>query len=217
MIGVIASSNVSTLINGLILDWRFNGNANDSSGNGYNGTVTNATLTTDKTGAANSAYNFAGNGKIQNNAFQSLDVYSVAFWFKVNSTATANQLVGINNSSNYLRGVFLNVADGFAVYYGTSKVRSCNAGLLKNTNWHHVVAGYDGSNAFLYFDGAAISLNAESTTSQVPNLANSITAGVFAVASPSYSNAAIDAIRVYNRMLTQSEVTELYTNSSSYI
>jgi hypothetical protein len=44
--------------NGLVGYWPFNGNANDESGNGLNGIVTGASLTTDRNGAANSAYNF---------------------------------------------------------------------------------------------------------------------------------------------------------------
>ena len=43
--------------------WPFNGNANDESGNGYNGTVNGATLTTDRFGNANSAYDFDGSGQ----------------------------------------------------------------------------------------------------------------------------------------------------------
>ncbi|MFN5910922.1 MAG: LamG domain-containing protein [Bacteroidota bacterium] len=45
-------------INGLVGWWPFNGNANDESGNGNNGTVTGATLTTDRFGNSNSSYNF---------------------------------------------------------------------------------------------------------------------------------------------------------------
>ena len=46
--------------NGLIGYWPFNGNANDVSGNAKNGTVTGATLTSDRFGSTNSAYNFSG-------------------------------------------------------------------------------------------------------------------------------------------------------------
>jgi hypothetical protein len=46
--------------NGLVGYWPFNGNANDESGNGNNGTVNGATLTTDRFGNANSAYSFDG-------------------------------------------------------------------------------------------------------------------------------------------------------------
>ncbi len=45
---------------GLVGWWPFNGNANDESGNGNNGTVNGATLTTDRFGVANKAYSFDG-------------------------------------------------------------------------------------------------------------------------------------------------------------
>ena len=44
--------------NGLVGWWPFDGNANDISGNGNNGLVYGATLTTDRFGASNSAYDF---------------------------------------------------------------------------------------------------------------------------------------------------------------
>ena len=46
--------------NGLVGWWPFNGNANDESGNGNNGTVNGATLTSDRFGNANKAFNFNG-------------------------------------------------------------------------------------------------------------------------------------------------------------
>src|ERR1017187_5394463 len=50
----------SFLTNGLVAYYPFNGNANDASGNGNNGTVYGATLTTDRFGISNSAYCFNG-------------------------------------------------------------------------------------------------------------------------------------------------------------
>ena len=46
--------------NGLVGYWPFNGNANDESGNGNNGTVNGATLTTDRFGVISKAYSFDG-------------------------------------------------------------------------------------------------------------------------------------------------------------
>ena len=46
----------------LVRHYPFDGNANNAIGNGYNGTVNGATLTTDRFGNANSAYQFNGNG-----------------------------------------------------------------------------------------------------------------------------------------------------------
>jgi len=45
---------------GLVACYPFNGNANDASGNGNNGTVNSATLTTDRFGYTDSAYQFNG-------------------------------------------------------------------------------------------------------------------------------------------------------------
>ncbi|MBS1531997.1 MAG: LamG domain-containing protein [Bacteroidetes bacterium] len=49
-----------TLSEGLLAYYPFSGNANDWSGNGYNGVVTGATLTKGKSGGNNSAYSFNG-------------------------------------------------------------------------------------------------------------------------------------------------------------
>ena len=48
------------LTNGLVAYYPFNGNANDASGNGNDGTVQGAVPTTDRFGNANSAYAFDG-------------------------------------------------------------------------------------------------------------------------------------------------------------
>ena len=51
-------SNVPT--SGLLAYYPFNGNANDESGNGNNGTVNEAILSADRNGNANSSYSFDG-------------------------------------------------------------------------------------------------------------------------------------------------------------
>ncbi|MGD0712159.1 MAG: hypothetical protein ABR968_13380, partial [Bacteroidales bacterium] len=45
---------------GLVAFYPFKGNADDTSGNGHNGTVHGATLTTDRFGNPNNAYYFNG-------------------------------------------------------------------------------------------------------------------------------------------------------------
>jgi hypothetical protein len=52
----------SFLTNGLVAYYPFNGNANDESGKGNNGTVYGATLATDRFGFTNSAYSFSRTG-----------------------------------------------------------------------------------------------------------------------------------------------------------
>ena len=48
------------LTDSLVLNYTFSGNANDQTSNNNNGTVNGATLTTDRFGEANSAYQFDG-------------------------------------------------------------------------------------------------------------------------------------------------------------
>src|ERR1039458_4334352 len=50
----------SFLTNGLVAYYPFNGNANDASGNGFNGTVDGAVLTTNRFGVPEGAYYFDG-------------------------------------------------------------------------------------------------------------------------------------------------------------
>ena len=56
-------SSLATLTDGLVALYDFKGDANDIIG-GNDGTVTGATLTTDRFGNANSAYSFDGNDYI---------------------------------------------------------------------------------------------------------------------------------------------------------
>ena len=51
--------------NGLVAYYPFNGNANDASGNGNNGTVNGATLTTDRFGDVGKAYSFNDSSRIK--------------------------------------------------------------------------------------------------------------------------------------------------------
>lgn len=50
----------ASLSDGLVAYYPFNGNANDDSGNGHDGTVCGATLTSDRFGISGSAYSFDG-------------------------------------------------------------------------------------------------------------------------------------------------------------
>src|SRR5260370_6049481 len=73
--------------NGLVAYYPFNGNANDASGNGNQGTVSCATLATDRFGNANSAYYFAGDGSdISVSDSSTLDItnaLTLSAWIKI--------------------------------------------------------------------------------------------------------------------------------------
>ena len=71
---------------GLVGWWPFNGNANDESGNAYNGTVNGAALTADRLGATNSAYSFNGNSAFIQTPTSTVNFpsgFTISVWAKV--------------------------------------------------------------------------------------------------------------------------------------
>ena len=87
---------------GLVAYYGFNGNANDLSGNGNNGTVTGATLTTDRFGNNSSAYSFNGaNNQIAIANSTSLNIQnfngiSMAVWVKYNVLSSPSALLNFH-------------------------------------------------------------------------------------------------------------------------
>ena len=59
-VALLSNAHAQSLTDGLVAYYPFNGNANDATGNGHDGTVTGATLTTDRFGQPNAAYLFGG-------------------------------------------------------------------------------------------------------------------------------------------------------------
>ena len=86
------------IANGLLAYYPYNGNANDESGNGYNGTVNGATLTTDRFGNANKAYSFNSNTITSNLQQDPYSDFTLNFWFKTNGNN--NDDISRNNFSN---------------------------------------------------------------------------------------------------------------------
>ncbi|MBL8027669.1 MAG: immunoglobulin domain-containing protein, partial [Fibrobacteres bacterium] len=71
-------------VSGLVAYYPFTGNANDVSGNGYNGTVSGATLSSDRFGNSNSAYKFNGSNYIDigNSVLATNSDFSISLWYK---------------------------------------------------------------------------------------------------------------------------------------
>ena len=116
--------------NGLIGWWPFNGNANDESGNGNNGSVNGATLSIDRFGNANRAYSFDGitNEIIvpHNNALNLLPI-SISVWFKTSVSQPNKMLVNkyVCQSDNGY-SFRLNFDKPSAFYFSNSSTTSNN-------------------------------------------------------------------------------------------
>ncbi len=124
---VVNGQNMPT--NGLMGWWPFNGDATDQSGNGNNGilecdaTGSNPTLTTDRFGNANSAYQFGGVDnpnwiRIPNsNSLKITNSFAISFWFKQD-----------NAHGEYVGDCSGNVVDNLSSFIMISKGSYCDCG-----------------------------------------------------------------------------------------
>ena len=96
VIPFMAGQTKADLSDGLVAHYSFSGNADDESGNGNDGTVFGATLTTDRFGNPNSAYSFDGINDyivLPNESSFDLTEFSIVMWVKVPDYSKENWLI----------------------------------------------------------------------------------------------------------------------------
>jgi hypothetical protein len=216
-------SSASTADNSLVAYYPFNGNANDESGNGNNGVVNGATLTTDRFDNANSAYSFNGTSNYiqvpNSNSLQSpTTAITMAGWIYITGyvgVATA-PLIEKTITSNYgqygltihawngLIHTGLNPGGGYVV----PQSFSLNA-------WHFIATTWDGNTVKIYVNGIEIGSGTYSTPMTVDN--NPLVIGMHSPGSTEYLQGKADDIRIYNRALSTAEIEALYSEDQSLI
>ena len=194
--------------NGLVGWWGFNGNANDESGNGNNGTVNGATLTTDRFGNTNSAYDFDGvNDEINANRTV-LSFFSTSIWFNTTQNSTFTPFIDAFNSNweiylNNLRPTFTKwiALPGNYTEFISSTIVSQN-------QWNFLVCTFDGNSVKFYLNNVLIStfqnINISINTNGLFYLGASIS-GV-----SQFYDGRLDDIGIWDRALTQCEIQDLY-------
>jgi hypothetical protein len=246
-LGLTAASiaqNVPTYIptNGLVGWWPFNGNANDESGNGNDGTVNGATLSADRNGIYAKAYLFDGNSNhIEIQPSASLNNFNnaitISAWIycigQSGNASYGNQdLQGIFGPATYLindGGFLFRLADpnfdninNRTINYGNGlpNVTISSSSIVLTNNWENIICSYDGNILKIYRNGVQ-------TDSQIVGggLTSSLnTAGRYYTIgqcidwlSPTTNfqsfNGKLDDIAIWNRALTPQEITALYTAS----
>ncbi|MEI7584470.1 LamG domain-containing protein [Runella sp.] len=211
----VSSAIPTNLMSGLVAYFLFNSNINDESGTIRNGTNNGATLTTDRFGIANKAYYFNGSSKItlpdNNLPFGNKD-RTISMWVYA-SIRQSN----IHNGN-----------PGHLLKYGVEGVeyQNCNIALwgdvLRVANWSsppdidfsyahpvnkwfHLVVKIENSNQVkIFIDGVL------QYTSSVETW-NTLTNG-FLTIGEYFSQGKLDDIRIYNRALTDTEVSQLYNS-----
>ena len=207
--------------NGLVGYWPFSGNANDVSGNGNNGTNNGATLTTDRNGNANSAFNFDGNNTHidvpSNNSLQLSNNYTISGWFNANVFFNTNisdrSIVSKVQSTGWYGGyeVMIGGLSNDITHVGNVGGNNFNVGSTGyNINtWYMFTATYNGSIMNLYMNGVLVNSQPKSGNLETGNLPLrfGMRDGNF-----QYFNGKIDDIGIWNRALTQQEITTMYNS-----
>jgi hypothetical protein len=208
--------------NGLVGYWELDNNGNDSSGNAYNGTVTGATATTDRSGAANRALMFSGafGGAagteavtIANETPFDLTTFSITAFVRIAPSNTQRVIVAKGSTTGYGNYTFRvnpdtgNFAGYLSLVYDTASGNFSATGssaALTQGSYIHVAVTVDATAARFYVNGAATTSAANPTPPALNNSQVTIgrcTYGAFA--------GAIDSVRIYNRVLTPAEIAAI--------
>jgi hypothetical protein len=224
----------SSLVSGLVGYWSFNGNnvsdkVYDQSGNGNNGytdgsVATSAMKTIGKVGQA---LNFNGTSNyVAVTSNSNLPVgnsnYTIAAWIKPSALGGYGGIVGWGNygSSNQVNALRLTEStscaggQGIFNYWWANDISDCTA-LLTAGKWHLVVAEFDGTTRSLYLDGTFLKSDTPGgshnvTTSSNFKIGETCPLSTCAADAGEYFPGGIDEVRIYNRALTASEITQLY-------
>jgi hypothetical protein len=213
--------------NGLVGWWPFNGNANDESGNGNNGTVNGATLTADRFGNVNSAYSF-NNSRIETFNDINTPQLSISLWVKLASSSLNSGCLVSNTNWDTAAGEEF----GFAINVNTPNFsfpikedaqcipgqgwlanQDFNINSISQANsigfWHFCVITTDGYLNNLYLDGELIESRIRIGNIQQCS-GGSLRFGSWWQGEPGWLEGDLDDIGIWNRALTECEIQDLY-------
>ena len=211
-----------SLVNGLVAYYPFCGNANDQSGNGLNGVVNGATLTADRFGNSNSAYNFNGTSDfikvLDNDLLDLTQNLTLSAWISPNSVVNEQAVFGkgkISSQTGYslLHNVLIPEKTGISIQNQPMPVSEAhiNSSTLNLNTWYQLLGTYNGSELKLYLNGVLV----KTTTTSLQLMPNSLT-DLFIGCELSgfrFFNGKIDDVGIWNRALSQQEITQLFNQN----
>lgn len=192
--------------------------ASDSSGNGSTGALSGSPLPTWTTGKTGNAISFAGSGgyvnfgtpaTLNNLMSQGGGGMSVAAWVYPAAASASNQV--ILDKGEWQFSIYSNGALTFGHRCGTGIVAAYSAANAVPVNqWDHVVATWDGSTSgskvHFYVNGVAIgAVPQDCSGAMTSDTIDPLTLGASQWNGWPFPGK-IDEVRVYNRVLSSSEV-----------
>jgi len=239
VISVYYPPTYANLTNGLVLHLNFEGNYNDTSGHGNNGTpVGSPTLVAGKIGSqalsvstdtTNSIYNYVTLGNPPDFQFGSSVDFSVAYWVKLTPGYALGDLPFLSSAVNSYGGFGVTLAPSYqrgGWSWSLDNSTGSGAGLYGPDNsindgaWHNVVETFNRTgNGTTYLDGVLVN------ASPIAGLGNIDSGNTFNIgqvgngAASLYSESGdfiLDDIGIWRRALTEIEARSVYHAGQNY-
>ena len=205
---------------GLVAYYPFNGNANDESGNGNNGTENGGvTLISDRLGNANSAFSFDGVDDyirvLDDDSLDITDHFSVSFFIKTPLSQTGYFFTKHKASVDGDGSWFLELQPNNTIMFESTPFSdySVITGPITVGTWNHVAFTFDHGtdNWNTYVNGQLTGTGTRAFS--IGNTAIDLIFGAHMNNSGGIYNfyeGELDDIRIYNRALSEAEITALY-------
>jgi len=217
---------------GLVAYYPFSGNANDESGNGNHGDLSGVTLVEDRNGNTNSAYSFGGDGDCifigNSDVLEISGELTICAWvyydeFDSYSGILAKGLMYNGTEWQGAYGIGVN-KDNQKIYFdikteSVNRRSAISEDQLTLDEWYHITGTFTpGKGLKLYLNGILTGSNdfedemINHTTTWNNNdvrIGDSQQSQIDPYRFPGFFNGIIDEIRIYNRVLNQSEILEI--------
>ena len=195
--------------------WHLDGSPDDSSGNGRNGTVSNATPTAGKVGPE--AYQFQNSDVsyidfgLASDFLSAGSSFSMAIWIKGDSGWTPALYDGIAGFSNAFTwnqgvGIFWQDATTVRAFADAYNGQVVDATITNVDEWNHLVLTYDQTDLRLYLNGALSQENSLGAT--LTGLGNNLQIG--RLGTHGRLEASLDEFAIWDRTLSSSEIHDLF-------
>lgn len=208
----VAANQSLFLPDGLVAYFPFNGHASDVSGSGIAGTANLASLTTNRHGAANAAYSFPGNGKVdayidlgRPASLQFSGDFTVSAWVLMSGGETNPRIVSNGQDAGYeLLTAWTGTTRRFESWYAGQRLASDS--FYPENQWHFVALQRKGSTLELFINGRT---DGNLLITNAPAYNHNCQIGKKAGWLDRWGGI-IDEVRFYNRALSADELTRLY-------
>jgi len=213
------ASGTADVTNGLVAWWKMNSDTNNSIGT-PNGVGTNISSAPNYAGQNDMAYAFVNSGTAVNSSqiitssTFGLGAKNVALSVWVNNTTTASLskgvFVSVGSGSGYSIGLggssFITAGNNLIMQF--DGVRTMVTTTQVPAGWHHIVMNIDAAGVpSAYLDGTPVAGTYSGAAPSTPSGNFSIIGAISSTSS--FFTGSLDDVRLYNRMLPQSDISLL--------